>query len=58
MRVLVMGRDGIDYGDRSQRVDFDTLLEQSDFVSLRFIERTNSKNDESRRVSENETGPF
>ena len=34
MRVLVMGRDGVEYGDRSQRVDFDTLLEQSDFVSL------------------------
>lgn len=34
MRVLVMGRDGVDYQDGSQRVDFDTLLEQSDFVSL------------------------
>ena len=34
MRVLVMGRDGVDYDDRSERVDFDTLLEQSDFVSL------------------------
>ncbi|MBL6824935.1 MAG: glycerate dehydrogenase, partial [Litoricola sp.] len=34
MRVLVMGREGVDYSDGSERVSFDTLLEQSDFVSL------------------------
>ena len=34
MRVLVMGRSGVDYDDERERVSFDTLLEQSDFVSL------------------------
>ena len=34
MRVLVTGRVGVDYDDRIERVDFDTLLEQSDFVGL------------------------
>ena len=34
MRVLVMGRPGVSYEDGTQRVDFNTLLEQSDFVSL------------------------
>jgi glycerate dehydrogenase len=34
MRVIVMGRDGIDYANNSERVSFDRLLEQSDFVSL------------------------
>ena len=34
MRVLVMGREGVDYSDGSERVSFDTLLEQSDFLSL------------------------
>jgi glycerate dehydrogenase len=34
MRVLVMGREGVEYSDGSERVNFDTLLEQSDFISL------------------------
>ncbi len=34
MRVLVMGRKGISYDDGSERVSFDVILEQSDFVSL------------------------
>ena len=34
MRVLVMGRDGVQYPENSGRVSFETLLEQSDFVSL------------------------
>ena len=34
MRVLVMGRSGVEYDDEHERVSFDTLLEQSDFVSL------------------------
>lgn len=34
MRVLVMGRPGIDYQDATTRVSFEELLEQSDFVSL------------------------
>ena len=34
MRVLVMGRKGISYDDSSERVSFDIILEQSDFVSL------------------------
>ncbi len=34
MRVLVMGRPGVSYEDGTERVDFNTLLEQSDFVSL------------------------
>ena len=34
MRVLVMGRSGVEYDDGQERVGFDTLLEQSDFVSL------------------------
>ena len=29
MRVIVMGRDGIDYANNSERVSFDRLLEQS-----------------------------
>ena len=34
MRVLVMGRKEISYDDGSERVSFDVILEQSDFVSL------------------------
>ena len=34
MRVLVMGREGVTYEDGTARVPFETLLEQSDFVSL------------------------
>ncbi len=34
MRIIVMGRDGIEYAENSDRVSFDKLLEQSDFVSL------------------------
>ncbi len=34
MRVLVMGREGVDYTDGTKRVDFNELLAQSDFVSL------------------------
>lgn len=34
MRVLVMGRPGVDYQDDTTRVSFEALLEQSDFVSL------------------------
>ena len=34
MRVIVMGRDGIDYANNSERVSFDRLLEQADFISL------------------------
>ena len=34
MRVIVMGRNGVEYTDSSERVSFDKLLEQSDFVSL------------------------
>jgi len=34
MRVLVMGRTGVDYADDANRVSFEVLLEQSDFVSM------------------------
>lgn len=34
MRILVMGRKGVDYTDGTKRVNFDTLLSDSDFVSL------------------------
>ncbi|MDC1319221.1 D-2-hydroxyacid dehydrogenase [Litorivicinus sp.] len=34
MRVLVMSRDGVKYTNGPQRVSFDLLLEQSDFISL------------------------
>ena len=57
MRVIVMGRDGIEYTDNSERVSFDKLLEQSDFVSLHgLLNEQTQKNDESRGFSENETG--
>ena len=34
MRIIVMGRDNIEYAEDSERVSFDKLLELSDFVSL------------------------
>ena len=34
MKLLVMGREGVSYDDGSERVSFDKILKQSDFVSL------------------------